>query len=78
MALPQRADRRNRLRLAGAVFFGGVLGPVALLYGLRLAEAASVSLWLNLELAATAVLGAIVFRDYLGVRGWLVSGAGYP
>lgn len=70
-ALPPRADRRNQLLLAGAILFGGILGPVALLFGLRLAEAASVSLWLNLELAATAVLGAILFRDQLSSKGWL-------
>ncbi len=70
-ALPQRDDRKNQFRLFGAVLFGGILGPVALLFGLRLAESASVSLWLNLELAATAVLGAVLFRDHLGYRGWL-------
>lgn len=74
-ALPRRTDRRNQMRLLGAVVFGGVLGPVALLFGLRLAGAASVSLWLNLELAATAVLGAFVFRDHLGPRGWMGVGA---
>ena len=38
--------------------------------GLRLASAASVSLWLNLELVATALLGYFVFRDHLGRYGW--------
>lgn len=71
LALPHRGDRNNILRLIGAVVFGGILGPAALLFGLRLANAASVSLWLNLELASTAVLGAVVFRDYLGRMGWL-------
>ena len=70
-ALPLRDDRRNQLLLAGAILFGGILGPVALLFGLKLAEAASVSLWLNLELAATAVLGAILFKDRLSSKGWL-------
>lgn len=70
-ALPRRGDRRNRWRLAGVVLFGGVLGPVALLFGLRLAEATSVSLWLNMELGATAILGFFVFRDHLGLKGWL-------
>ena len=70
-ALPARSDHRNQIRLIGAVLFGGILGPVALLFGLQLAEAASVSLWLNLELAATAVLGVFVFRDHLGLLGWL-------
>ena len=67
----KRLDRKNKLRLLGAVSFGGVLGPIALLLGLRLASAASVSLWLNLELVATALLGYFFFRDHLGRFGWL-------
>ncbi len=66
-----RLDRRNRIRLAGAVVFGGILGPVLLLMGLRTAAAASVSLILNLEMAATAVLGAVWFREPLQRTGWL-------
>jgi hypothetical protein len=46
-----------------------MLGPLLLLLGLRAAPAASVSLWLNLELAATLLLGALLFRDPLGRRG---------
>jgi drug/metabolite transporter (DMT)-like permease len=76
-ALPQRTDRRNQIRLLGSVFSGGILGPVALLFGLRLAEAASVSLWLNLELAATAALGAFVFRDHLSPQGWFGVAAAF-
>jgi drug/metabolite transporter (DMT)-like permease len=71
LRLPPRTDRKNRVRLGGAVVIGGVLGPILLLTGLHLASAASVSLWLNLELAATAVLGALFFRDRLGPAGWL-------
>jgi drug/metabolite transporter (DMT)-like permease len=63
--------RANARRLAGVVLLGGVLGPVLLLLGLRAASAASASLWLNLELAATALLGALAFGDRLGRRGWL-------
>jgi len=69
-------DRRNFLRILGAVIFGGILGPVLLLMGLKMANASSVSLWLNLELAATAVLGVVFFKDHLDLKGWLgVSGA---
>jgi drug/metabolite transporter (DMT)-like permease len=69
-------DRVNALRLAGAIVAGGVAGPVLLLVGLRSSSAGSVSLLLNLELVATAVLGASLFRDALGPRGWLgVAGA---
>lgn len=65
-----RLDRANRLRLAGAVVAGGVLGPVLLLFGLRSALAGSVALLLNLEMAATAALGAILFGEHLGKLGW--------
>jgi drug/metabolite transporter (DMT)-like permease len=70
LRLPGRGDRVNRIRLLGAVLFGGIAGPVLLLLGLRMADAASVSLWLNFELAATAVLGVLVFREHLGALGW--------
>lgn len=69
-----KLDRRNAARLLGAVLFGGALGPVLLLLGLRLASAASVSMWLNLEMVATAVLGALLFRDHLGRVAWLGVG----
>lgn len=68
--LPGRSDRVNRLRLLGAVVAGGICGPVLLLLALRLAAAASVSLWLSFEVAATALLGVLLFRDHLGLRGW--------
>jgi drug/metabolite transporter (DMT)-like permease len=64
-------DKRNFLRLSGAILFGGILGPVLLLVGLRMASAVSVSLWLNMEMIATALLGRLVFRDHLGRYGWL-------
>ncbi|HBL15899.1 MAG TPA: EamA family transporter [Elusimicrobia bacterium] len=70
---PLRMDRRNRGLLLSAVGWGGFLGPVLLLCGLKAASAASVSLWLNLELAATAVLGALFFKDKLGALGWAAA-----
>jgi drug/metabolite transporter (DMT)-like permease len=70
--------RASRLRLAGAVFLGGVVGPVLLLFGLRLASAGSVSLLLNLEMVATAVLGVALFREPLGRAGWVgVAGTAF-
>jgi drug/metabolite transporter (DMT)-like permease len=68
LRLPRAGDR-NRLRLFGAVAAGGVCGPLLLLFGLRLAGAASVSLWLCFEVVATALLGALFFRDRIGPRG---------
>lgn len=69
--LPSRRDSRNRLRLLGAVVAGGICGPLLYLFGLKLAAAASVSLWLNFEVAATALLGVLLFRDHLGTLGWV-------
>ncbi|HTO54838.1 MAG TPA: EamA family transporter, partial [Myxococcota bacterium] len=71
-----RLDRKNAARLAGAVFFGGIVGPVLLLSALRLMLSGSVSLLLNLEGVATAVLGVVLFREHLGRAGWVgVGGA---
>lgn len=67
---PWRMNRANVIRLGGAILCGGILGPVFLLLGLKLASAASVSMWLNLELVATAVLGRLIFNDHLGKFGW--------
>lgn len=64
-------DSVNRRRLLGAVVADGLVAPVLLLAGLRLAPAGSVSLLLNLEMAATAVLGALVFREPLARIGWV-------
>lgn len=65
--------RRARAQLLGAVFFGGVIGPVFLMWGLSLAPAGSVSLWLVLETVATAVLARLFFREHLGPLGWLAT-----
>ncbi len=68
---PWHMDARTRRLLLGAVIFGGIVGPVLMLFGLRMAAAASVALWLNLEAVATALLGVWVFRDHLGRNGWI-------
>jgi drug/metabolite transporter (DMT)-like permease len=65
--------RRNLLRLGGAILFGGVLGPLLLLFGLRLAPASTVALWLNLETVATAFLAVLLFRENLSWQGWLAN-----
>ena len=56
--------------LLGAIVFGGIFGPVLLLKGLDLGEAASVSLWLNLETVATSLLAWAFFREDMGARTW--------
>lgn len=72
-AAERRRDPANLGRLAGAVLFGGVLGPIALLVGLRSAPSASVSLWLNLETTATALLAWAFFREHLDRRTWAAN-----
>jgi drug/metabolite transporter (DMT)-like permease len=63
--------RQSAARLLGAVALGGIAGPVLLLLGLRQSLAGSVSLLLNLELVATALLGVAFFREPLDRAGWL-------
>jgi drug/metabolite transporter (DMT)-like permease len=64
-----RLNGNNRLRLAGAIIFGGILAPVFLLLGLKAASASSVSIWLPSELVATAILGRLFFDEHLGLIG---------
>lgn len=47
----------------GAVFFGGILGPVALMFGLTHTNGSTASLLLNLEAVLTALLAWVVFRE---------------
>ena len=49
--------------LAGAILFGGVMGPAALMIGLSSTPAAAASLLLNLEAVLTAVLAWVVFKE---------------
>lgn len=49
--------------LAGAVVFGGVLGPALLVFGLTRTDAGPASLLLNLEAVFTAVIAWVVFRE---------------
>jgi drug/metabolite transporter (DMT)-like permease len=66
----RRRGEKHARYLVGAIVFGGIVGPVLLLMGLSRAPAASVSLWLNLETVATAVLAWMFFREHLGGRTW--------
>lgn len=49
--------------LIGAIAFGGVLGPVALMFGLTRTSGATASLMLNLEAVLTALLAWVVFKE---------------
>ena len=54
---------RDRWWLLGAIASGGIVGPYLLLVGLRVTDAASASLSLNLEGVCTALLAWLVFRE---------------
>ncbi len=49
--------------LLGAIFFGGVAGPVALMFGLVTTSGSSASLLLNLEAVLTAAIAWVVFKE---------------
>lgn len=63
-----RLTRCDAPWLAGAVFFGGVLGPVLLMIGLSRTPASSASLLLNLEGVFTALLAWVVFKENFDTR----------
>ncbi|MEZ5376067.1 MAG: DMT family transporter [Acidimicrobiales bacterium] len=72
---PSRAALRREWRPAAvAVVAGGAVGPALLVSGLARTSAATASILLNLELAATVALAATIFREHLGWR--VVTGAG--
>lgn len=58
-----RLHRGEWLPLAGAVFFGGMAGPVLLMFGLSNMPASGASLLLNAEGVATALLAWFVFKE---------------
>ena len=60
---PSGLPRHEWPWLAGAIAFGGVLGPLLLMVGLAHTAAATASLFLNLESVLTAVLAWVVFRE---------------
>ncbi|HMW17134.1 MAG TPA: EamA family transporter [Accumulibacter sp.] len=54
--------------LIGATLFGGLLGPLALMYGLLHTPSSAASLLLNLEAVLTAVLAWVFFREHADPR----------
>ena len=74
------ALQRNRSSLALAIVAGGAVGPVLLTAGLVDTPAATASLLLNMELVATVIIAATLFREHLGrniiLAALLVTAAG--
>jgi drug/metabolite transporter (DMT)-like permease len=60
--------------LAGSVMAGGVAAPIMLMFGLRFTPAATASLLLNFEAAATTLIAALVFREAIGRQVWWAIG----
>jgi len=58
----------DRLPLAGAILFGGILGPVLLMLGLSNMPASGASLLLNAEGVFTALLAWFVFKENVDRR----------
>lgn len=56
--------------LAGALLAGGVAAPMLLLVGLKSTPAATASLLLNFESAATTVIAVLVFKEAVDRRIW--------
>jgi drug/metabolite transporter (DMT)-like permease len=54
--------------LAAAIFTGGVIAPVLLMFGLSRAATAEAALMLNLEGVFTAVVAWVVFREHVDRR----------
>ncbi|HMW57015.1 MAG TPA: DMT family transporter [Accumulibacter sp.] len=52
----------------GAILFGGLLGPLALMFGLSHTTGSVASLLLNLEAVLTAVLAWVYFREHADYR----------
>jgi len=73
------AERRVPLRgrdmpwLAGAVVAGGILAPVALLWGVSGMQASGASLLLNAEAVLTILVAAAIFREHVGARVWVAA-----
>ena len=59
--------------LAGAIFSGGVVAPVLLLWGLAGGGAAETSLLLNFEGVMSVLVAGLLFREAVGIRVWLAA-----
>jgi len=62
---PQIHSRKEWLNIGGAILFGGILGPILLMYGIQKTGAATASLLLNFESVATVVLGWYFFKEHV-------------
>ncbi|MHA2363503.1 MAG: DMT family transporter [Candidatus Hodarchaeales archaeon] len=61
------------LYVTGAVFFGGILGPILLLIGLSMTFAGTAALLLNFETVATAIIAYLFFKEHLSKITWIAN-----
>lgn len=57
-------QNKDRLWLSSAIFFGGILGPAFLTYGLMKLSGATTSLLLNLESVLTSLIAWFIFKEH--------------
>lgn len=69
-----RLERADAGWLIGAILAGGVAAPIVLLFSLRHTPAATASLLLNFEGAATTSIAALIFKEAIGRRAWWAMG----
>ncbi|MAA78923.1 MAG: EamA family transporter [Deltaproteobacteria bacterium] len=62
---PQITQKKEWARILGAILFGGILGPIFLMYGIQEIGGARSALLLNFESVATVILGWIFFREHI-------------
>jgi drug/metabolite transporter (DMT)-like permease len=62
-------DRRDLPRVLAVVVLGGIVGPLALVHGLRTVSGISSALLLNLEGPFTVLIALAFFGEHLGRRG---------
>ncbi len=60
--------RRDLLPIGGIIFFGGIVGPILMFFGLQRLSALTGSLLLNLEGPFTALIAVGLLREHLGRR----------
>ena len=61
-------QRKDWPWLGGAIVFGGILGPIFLMFGIAKTTASSASLMLNFESVTTMIIAWIVFRENVDRR----------
>ena len=66
----QQLGKRDLPWLLGAILAGGVIAPISQMIGLNLISGFSVSLLLNMEGVATAIIAVFFFRENTGKRLW--------